>query len=149
MGANGREKQAFDLLIEETVAMYHCFKTMVEDTHTGSALSTNELGVLLCLSNGPQTIPQIVKRSPFSRQYVQKVVQQLKDKAFIQRLENPKHKRSFLIKLTEDGENQMNQVRQEGYHTLERMRNNVNIEQVFELAYSLRNFRKNLERIKE
>ncbi|WP_408007416.1 MarR family winged helix-turn-helix transcriptional regulator [Pseudalkalibacillus sp. A8] len=143
------QKKAFEVLIQETVAMYHCFRSIIENTNTGKQLTTNELGILLCLSDGRLTIPQLVERSPFSRQYVQKVVTGLTNKRQVERLENSAHKRSFFIQLTDEGKAQMEQIRGEGYHLLNDFRGEFDEAHLLELAESLKEIRQKLEKVKE
>ncbi len=143
------QKKAFEMLIQETVALYHCFRSIIENTNTGKQLTTNELGILLCLSEGPLTIPQLVERSPFSRQYVQKVVTELTNKRLVKRLENSAHKRSYFIQLTDEGRTQMDQIRSEGYHILNDLRGEFDEVHLLDLVESLTEIRQKLEKVKE
>lgn len=95
--------------------MFHCLKSFVEQTEFGNILTPNELGILMCLSRGPRTVPQLVDTCPFSRQYIQKVVYQLIERGFVERFENPSDKRSYLIKLTHSGIAMIENIRKEGY----------------------------------
>jgi len=53
---------------------------------------------------GPQTVPQIARARPVARQRIQKIADELKAEGFIEYTDNPAHKRSKLLRLTQKGE---------------------------------------------
>lgn len=53
---------------------------------------------------GPQTVPQIARARFSSRQNIQIVVNRLQKERLVEVFENPEHKRSVLIRLTEHGQ---------------------------------------------
>jgi len=61
-------------------------------------------GVLAVIAaNGGKTVPQIAKARGTSRQNIQILVNRLKQKGFVEIIENPAHKRSALVRLTQFG----------------------------------------------
>lgn len=52
---------------------------------------------------GPLTVPQIAKMRPTSRQRMQRLADELAADGIVEFIENPKHKRSKLVRLTPKG----------------------------------------------
>ena len=61
---------------------------------------------------GPRSIPMLMENRAVSRQYLQKMVDQLHKEGIVEFIENPKHKRSKLVALTARGEQDLNHRRQ-------------------------------------
>jgi len=55
------------------------------------------------LINGQQTIPEIARKRPVSRQHILQLVKPLEEEGNVQFKENPIHKKSFLVDLTDQG----------------------------------------------
>jgi DNA-binding MarR family transcriptional regulator len=53
---------------------------------------------------GPLTVPQIAEMRPTSRQRMQRLADELADEGLVKFVENPKHRRSKLVRLTTKGE---------------------------------------------
>lgn len=54
--------------------------------------------------HGPLTVPQIARMRPVSRQRMQKLTDQLIGEGLVELIDNPRHQRSKLVKLTAAGE---------------------------------------------
>jgi hypothetical protein len=54
--------------------------------------------------HGPLTVPQIARMRPVSRQRMQKLTDQLIREGLVELIDNPKHQRSKLVRLTSAGE---------------------------------------------
>lgn len=52
---------------------------------------------------GPKTVPQIARMRPVARQHIQTLANELEELGFIEFIDNPAHKRSRLVILTEAG----------------------------------------------
>src|SRR5215204_3725102 len=52
---------------------------------------------------GPLTVPQIAQMRPTSRQRMQRLGDELASEGFVKFVENPKHRRSKLVRLTPSG----------------------------------------------
>src|SRR5215216_1136095 len=52
---------------------------------------------------GPQTVPQIAQKRPTSRQRMQRLADELAAEGLVEFVENPKHLRSKLVRLTPNG----------------------------------------------
>ena len=63
--------------------------------------------------NGPQTIPELARARPVSRQHIRQLAHSLIDKGWIKSTPNPDHKRSFLLRLTGTGNQAVNSMDQQ------------------------------------
>lgn len=88
----------------ENEALFHQSSDFVARLYGPGELSLGKRGVLMrLLRSGPQTVPQMAQAKEVSRQYIQKVVNQLAQAGYVQFAENQAHKRSLLVALTEQG----------------------------------------------
>jgi DNA-binding MarR family transcriptional regulator len=53
---------------------------------------------------GPLTVPQIAQMRPTSRQRMQRLADELAAEGFVEFIDNPRHRRSKLVRLTPKGE---------------------------------------------
>ena len=53
---------------------------------------------------GPQTVPQIARSRPVSRQGIQKLANEMVKEGLIEFIDNPAHKKSKLLRITAKGE---------------------------------------------
>jgi DNA-binding MarR family transcriptional regulator len=53
---------------------------------------------------GPQTVPQLARARPVARQRIQRIADEAAAAGYIEFIDNPRHKRSKLIRLTPEGE---------------------------------------------
>jgi DNA-binding MarR family transcriptional regulator len=53
---------------------------------------------------GPQTVPQIARSRPVSRQGIQKLANEMIEEGSIELIDNPAHKKSKLLRITAKGE---------------------------------------------
>ena len=101
------DKQTLSTLysvIDETRALFHRMRAAAEELHGQGELSGGRRGVLRDLDRlGPQTVPQMARSRPVSRQHIQGIVNQLAEEGYVEFIENPAHKRSHLVTLTEKG----------------------------------------------
>ncbi|GAA4986847.1 MarR family transcriptional regulator [Kitasatospora paranensis] len=57
----------------------------------------------LLRENGPMTVPQMGRAQSLSRQFVQRMVNDAAERHLVESIPNPAHRRSSLIRLTDDG----------------------------------------------
>lgn len=70
-------------------------------------------GVLHSLATeGPQTVPQLARARPVSRQHIQKIANELMAAGFIESVPNPAHRRSRLLAITANGRTEYERVRE-------------------------------------
>ncbi len=81
--------------------------------HHGDDLTVAERRLLLMLrQGGPQTIPQLVLKREASRQYLQQTLAPLVARGLVAWQDNPRHRRSRLAVLTEEGAGMARRVMQ-------------------------------------
>ncbi len=96
--------RTLQLVYIETEALFHQSNDFMAQLYGPGDLSLSKRGVLLLLlQSGPQAVPQIAQRKQVSRQYIQKVVNQLIEADYVALAKNEAHKRSSLVQLTEQG----------------------------------------------
>jgi DNA-binding MarR family transcriptional regulator len=102
-GASPQES-SLESLVNETVALFYRLRFVAEQIHQQGETSGPKRGLLKSLERlGPQTVPQMARIRPVSRQYIQTIVNQLHAGGYVTYLENPAHKRSPLIQLNQKG----------------------------------------------
>jgi len=71
----------------------------------GFAQAGGEWGVLRMLRlGGPQTVPDMARSRPVSRQHCQTIVNELKARGYVELTDNPRHKRSAFVRITAAGD---------------------------------------------
>ena len=91
-------------LFDATVSLFHRLRDVAEQVHQMGEISGGTRGVLRGLDRfGPQTVPQMARSRPVSRQHMQILVNLLARDGYVEFLENPAHKRSRLVRLTPEG----------------------------------------------
>lgn len=98
-------------VFDETVALYFRIRAASEDIHGHSRISGAMRGVLRDLrKSGPQTVPQLARRRPVTRQHIQAIVNDLQRAGLVELIDNPAHKRSRLISMTPAGEQALDEI---------------------------------------
>jgi len=98
------QADALFAVFEETRALFHRLKVVVEQIHKEGQMSGGLRGVMRSLlAEGPQTVPQMARARPTSRQHIQVLVNRLLELDLVELVDNPAHKRSRLVSLTPAG----------------------------------------------
>ena len=91
-------------LIDETRLLFHHLRRTAESLHRQGEITAGRRGVLESLHReGPRTVPQLARARPVSRQHIQKLVDPLAAEGLVELVDNPRHKRSKLVRLTAAG----------------------------------------------
>jgi DNA-binding MarR family transcriptional regulator len=102
-------------------------------------------GVLeLLLLGGSATVPDMARVQGVSRQHVQQQVDALLERGLLERKDNPAHKRSALIALSDKGRALIQNMRAEELNTLSRMQVGVSDHAMLEAAQVLSAWREAL-----
>jgi DNA-binding MarR family transcriptional regulator len=102
--ASKSKLEALNALTTETVALFHRMRAVADEVHEEATLTAGMRGVMISLEKkGPQTVPQMARARPVSRQHIQTIVNSLRSQGMVESLENPAHKRSSLVVLTAGG----------------------------------------------
>jgi len=133
-------------LFDETAALFHKLRSVAADVHGDGVLSAGRRGVLRSLdADGPQTVPQLARARPVSRQHIQMLVNGLLADGLVASEVNPAHQKSPLLRLTEKGKNQLIEMRGREMELLSRAHWNLTVEEIDNAATTLRALRKFLE----
>jgi DNA-binding MarR family transcriptional regulator len=91
-------------LVYETTALHHRMKIVIQHLHGGGELAAGKRGILKGIEiRGPQTVPQMARARPVSRQHIRASLEPLLAEGLVQYVHNPNHKRSKLVDLTPKG----------------------------------------------
>jgi DNA-binding MarR family transcriptional regulator len=105
--------RTFEALALEVRLTFHQLRAAVEAIHHDEdGLTAAHRGVLESLHrDGPQSVPQMARARPVSRQHIQVLVNRLLDLGLVETLPNPAHRRSALMRLTTAGKGRFEQMR--------------------------------------
>jgi DNA-binding MarR family transcriptional regulator len=99
-----RTVAALEEVIDETRLLFHRLKRTAEVLHRQGDFTAGRRGVLRSLyQSGPQSVPQLARARPVSRQHIQVLVNPLAVEGYVELVDNPAHKRSKLACLTTEG----------------------------------------------
>ena len=91
-------------VFDATTALFHRLRAAAARVHGQGELTAGRRGVLRDLHRlGPQTVPQMARRRPVSRQHIQMLVNALRADGLVEPVDNPAHRRSPLVRLTGRG----------------------------------------------
>jgi DNA-binding MarR family transcriptional regulator len=93
-------------ILELSVAVIELYFRLEAITRAtaGFAQAGGEFGVLRSLvMDGAQTVPHIANARPVSRQHCQTIVNGLADQGLVEFVDNPRHKKSKLVRVTRKG----------------------------------------------
>ncbi len=97
-----RAEDVLDLSIA-VIDLYFRLEAITQAT-AGFAQAGGEFGVLRTLvREGPQTVPAIARARPVSRQHCQTIVNGLAAQGMVETLDNPRHRKSKLVRATDAG----------------------------------------------
>ena len=132
-------------LFTETRLLFHALKHWVETMHGDLNMTAATRGVLeLILLNGSATVADMARTRGVSRQHVQQQVDALLERGLLERKDNPAHKRSALIALSDKGRALIQNMRAEELNTLSRMQVGVSDHAMLEAAQVLSAWREAL-----
>lgn len=80
------------------------------DLHKDLGVSARMRAVMESIGEGKKTVPAIASEKEVSRQHIQTIVNELLAAGLVRKMDNPDHKRSPLISLTESGATAMAQI---------------------------------------
>ena len=142
---SGKAK-SLDSVIFEATALYQRLRVVAEEVHRFGRLSAGKRGILRGLHrNGPQTVPQMARTRFVSRQHIQLIINSLSDEGLVELIKNPAHKRSKLVRLTENGIDLVNEMNKQEAKILEGLLIDVSEEELHKTSEILRKVRESFE----
>jgi len=80
----------------------------------GFATAGGEWGILrMLVKEGPQTVPEMARSRPVSRQHCQTIANALEAQGLVEFVDNPKHKKSKLVRATKKGRARFQSMRKQ------------------------------------
>jgi DNA-binding MarR family transcriptional regulator len=133
-------------LFDETGELFHRLRTVASELHGDLGFSAGLRGVLRSLDSlGPQTVPQLARARPVSRQRIQVLVSQLVRDGWVATEENPAHRKSPLLRLTAAGKRQLEYMHKRERKLLAHTRVGLEPKELNRAADTLRALRRFLE----
>lgn len=127
-----------EALFNETRLLFHTLKQWAEALHRDLPVTAPMRTVLeLILLDGPATVPEMARTRGASRQHIQQQVDALAGRELVKRRDNPAHKRSSLIALTDRGRAVVQNMRADELAVLSRLQVGVSDRAVVEATQAL------------
>jgi DNA-binding MarR family transcriptional regulator len=97
--------ESMQALMVEIIYTFFLLRAAGKQIGAVTATDGGYWGMLRSLKmEGPQTVPQIARSRPVSRQHIQKLANEMVAEGAIEFVENPAHRRSKLLHLTAKGD---------------------------------------------
>ncbi|MDT8446437.1 MAG: MarR family transcriptional regulator [bacterium] len=104
METNQPKVQSCQALVAEAVSLFHELKSLTQKVHGEDEATAARRGVMRSLMlDGPRTVPQLARNRKVTRQSIQQVVNQLKERGLVSTETNQDHRRSHLVTPTQEG----------------------------------------------
>jgi len=124
----------FHALSLSTVEFYHCLTKARRQFHD-KELADPKWNVMTILEHaGPQTVPQIARSRKLSRQSIQNTVNLLHQEGYAEFIENPAHKKSSLVRLTDRGEALADEMNRREKELVSKIRIDIKPEEMLKAA---------------
>jgi len=95
------------------IEFYFRVEALTEAT-AGFATAGGEWGMLrMLVKDGPQTVPDMARSRPVSRQHCQTTANALEAQGLVEFIDNPKHKTSKLVRATKKGRDRFQSMRKQ------------------------------------
>ena len=100
----GRKDEAIVELMFEIAQFFFRIRAFGQKTELFTSWGAGTFGFMRSLALfGPLTVPQIAEMRPTSRQRMQRLADELADGGLVEFVDNPRHRRSKLVRLTRKG----------------------------------------------
>ncbi len=117
------QAEAFYQVARSVRSLFHKLGAAATALHADTGISVGMRAVLESLINdGARTVPQLARARPVSRQHIQALVNDLLAQGHVAYINNPAHKRSKLVELTENGRKAFSSLRQRERAAFARLR---------------------------
>jgi DNA-binding MarR family transcriptional regulator len=121
---------------------------LVDTVHAQAGLSTSTLKIIdTLLQFGSVTVPDIAAHLDVCRQFVQTVCNDLLDREYVLFSENPRHKRSKLMTLTDAGRSAYAKARDNEYRLIERLLPDIDSERAGHAYEILKQIQKAIQQL--
>lgn len=108
--ASNKGKAIADLMLE-VAQFFFRLRALGQKTGLISSWGAGTFGFMRSLALiGPLTVPQIAQMRPTSRQRMQRLADELAAEGLVEFIDNPKHRRSKLVRLTRKGNSRFREL---------------------------------------
>jgi DNA-binding MarR family transcriptional regulator len=147
--ASAKQKaKAILILFTESRALFYRGGVVAKEVHGKGKFSGGLRGVLFDLDHhGPQTVPQMARARPVSRQHMQSHVNELLGEGLVELIDNPAHKRSRLVRLTRQGQILVDAMKQREGQLLTELPLSLTTDEMLAAAEVLRTLRESFESV--
>lgn len=115
------EARVFFDLVDEVRALFHRLRAAGDVLLQEEGINAQQRGLLIDVATmGPQTVPDLARKRPVSRQHVQSQMDPLVERGVVERQDNPEHKRAWLYALTDEGFAMVERIRRRELRWVER-----------------------------
>lgn len=122
---------AVDELTMMAALLYFRMRKAAEEMLGEGAQSSGRRSLLKSLVKGqPQTVPQMARLRAVSRQHIQKLVNGLLADGLVELADNPSHKRSKLVRITDAGRNAAEETARREAEILPRLARGIALEDI-------------------
>lgn len=102
--ASGKGAAIADLMLEAAQFFFR-MRAVGQKTGLITSWGAGAFGFMHSLAQiGPLTVPQIAQMRPTSRQRMQRLADELAHEGLVEFIDNPRHRRSRLVRLTREGD---------------------------------------------
>jgi DNA-binding MarR family transcriptional regulator len=110
--AHARAEDVLDLSVA-VIEFYFRIEAITQAT-AGFATAGGEWGILrMLVKDGPQTVPEMARSRPVSRQHCQTIANALEAQGLVEFVDNPKHRKSKLVRATKKGRARFQSMRKQ------------------------------------
>jgi DNA-binding MarR family transcriptional regulator len=110
--AHARAEDVLDLSVA-AIEFYFRIEAITQAT-AGFATAGGEWGILrMLVKDGPQTVPEMARSRPVSRQHCQTIANALEAQGLVEFVDNPKHRKSKLVRATKKGRARFQSMRKQ------------------------------------
>lgn len=132
-------------LFREIFAVHAVLSAEMDNIHEQSGLTTSEYRIMRVLEQGEFTVPDIAQVLGKSRQFVQTVCNDLHVHAYLEFVDNPRHKRSKYVMLTDLGQQVFCLASEKENMIIEQIVSNVDQKKALQVCEILKKIRKDVE----
>ena len=142
----GERGRALHLLFVEVYRLQGCLAAIADQVHEQAGMGTPQRRVMKILEKEiVATVPRVALALGISRQSVQKTVNTLIIDGYVRNTDNPMHKRSKLLELTEAGQQALALARENEAKIIEQVLPDLDAGDASQAAVLLEKIRKRIE----
>ena len=133
-------------LFTEIYQLYSVLSERIDDVHEQAGMRTSQVRLASTLARFERaTVPDLAFAMNVSRQYVRVAINELSEDGLVAFMDNPRHRRSKLLELTERGQRKLKEVKAKESAIIQRSFPDVDAGMVKNASEALQNIRSRLD----